>query len=275
MWSDRSDGYLYLFGALFADQHFKFVANMAHDICIEFVAGDAHVARVDKPAHAHDPDIRGTSADIYHHVPRRFMDRQFDADRGREWLFYHVHFACAGSACGVAHGAYFDRSDSRRHADHHARTEQCFVSRLRFIDEIREHLRCHLEIRYDTIYDRFQCLNMLGCTPHHVLGLLTDGDHLARFCIECDDRGLIDDDAAAAHIHQRIGRAEVYADVVGEEPQYLIFPPAQTIHDSFTQCLDNLALGHDVRLAVASSRNFHPALRDCLFGDDDTGRDPY
>src|SRR5581483_5595024 len=46
-----------------------------------------------------------------------------------------------------------------------------------------------------------------------------DGEHLLRYPVDGHDAGLVDDDAAALDHDQRVGRAEVDAYVVGEQPQ--------------------------------------------------------
>jgi len=60
-----------------------------------------------------------------------------------------------------------------------------------------------------------------GGLAKHVLGFLADGlDGLlgarAAFDANGDDRGFVKDDAAAAHIDERVGRAEVDGEIVGE-----------------------------------------------------------
>ena len=56
-----------------------------------------------------------------------------------------------------------------------------------------------------------------GGTPEHALRLSTDGEDLARFRLNCNYRGLANDDTLTCDVDERIRRAEVNADVAREE----------------------------------------------------------
>src|SRR5487761_416237 len=66
-----------------------------HHRLVHFVSGDAHRTRIDDPAHRNHGNVRRASADVHHHVPRRFLDRQPRANRRGHGLFHQINFARA------------------------------------------------------------------------------------------------------------------------------------------------------------------------------------
>src|SRR6478609_5352282 len=53
-----------------SDEHLKFVSDVAHDILIESITGDSHVAGINETTQTHNADVRRPAADIYDHAPR-------------------------------------------------------------------------------------------------------------------------------------------------------------------------------------------------------------
>ena len=60
-------------------------------------------------------------------------------------------------------------------------------------------------------------LMLPGGAPEHPLGLDADGVDLARALVDGDHRGLGEDDAAAADVDERVGRAEIDGHVASAE----------------------------------------------------------
>src|SRR5262249_33684373 len=52
--------------------------------------------------------------------------------------------------------------------------------------------------------------------PEHGLGFMTDGEHRVIGLVDGHDRGLVEHDAFAADIDERVRRAQVDGEVVGE-----------------------------------------------------------
>src|SRR3989344_624028 len=211
---DGGDGDFRLFGAFVADEHLEFVAHMADDVGVEFVARDAHVARIHEAAERDDADVRRATADIDYHVAARLVDGQLDTDSRSHRFFDDVDFARARRPGGVAHCAHFHGCNSRRDTDDDTRPQKFRVSRLRLPYQVREHFGGHLEIGNDAVYDGLDRLDVRGSAAEHLFGLCADGHYLPRLCVHCDDARLIDDDAAALYIDERIGRTEVDADII-------------------------------------------------------------
>ena len=58
---------------------------------------------------------------------------------------------------------------------------------------------------------------LLGRAADHPLGLGTDGQRPAVLHVDRDHRRLVQDDAAPAHVDERVGRAEVDGHVAAEQ----------------------------------------------------------
>ena len=92
---------------------------------------------------------------------------------------------------------------------------------MHLLDELLEHLLGDGEVGDHAVLHRADDGDAARCLAKHFLGFLADGlDRFfgvgAAFEADRDDRWLIEDDAAAAHINERVGRAEVDGEVVGE-----------------------------------------------------------
>ena len=131
--------------------------------------------------------------------------------------------ARASGARGIPHGSDLDGCYSRWHSDSDARSQEFRMSFLRFPDEVRKHFRGDFEIGNDAVDDRLYRNDVRGCPAQHVFRLLTDRNDLSRLLVYCDDRWLIDDDAASFHVHKRICGAQIYPDIVREESEDAVF----------------------------------------------------
>src|SRR5262249_29735026 len=60
------------------------------------------------------------------------------------------------------------------------------------------------------------------CAAEHALRLEPDRMHVARRLVDRDDRRLAEDDAAAAHVHERVRGAEVNGHVASAEAREVI-----------------------------------------------------
>ena len=101
---------------------------------------------------------------------------------------------------------------------------------MHLLDELLEHLLGDGKVGDDAVLHRTDDGDAAGGLAKHFLGFLADGlDGFfgvgAAFEADGDDRWLIEDDAAAAHVNERIRRAEVDGEVVGkifaEETEHL------------------------------------------------------
>jgi hypothetical protein len=87
---------------------------------------------------------------------------------------------------------------------------------MRLRDEVVEHLLGHVEVGDDAVLQGTNRDDVAGCAPEHRLCFVTDGEHGMIRLVDRDDRRLVEDDALAADVHERVRRAEVYREVVRE-----------------------------------------------------------
>jgi hypothetical protein len=97
---------------------------------------------------------------------------------------------------------------------------------MHLLDEVLQHLLGDREVRYHAVLQRADGRDVARRAAEHVLGLGADGLDLlaaARGFLAYGDHGrLVEHDALAAHVDQRIGRAKVDRQVVGEiAPEFL------------------------------------------------------
>jgi len=92
---------------------------------------------------------------------------------------------------------------------------------VHLLDELFDHLLGDDEVGDHAVFHRPDRLQIARGLPQHLLGRLPDGlDHfLAGGRIDADrhDRGLIEHDAAAAHVDEGVGRAKVDRQIVGKQ----------------------------------------------------------
>jgi hypothetical protein len=83
------------------------------------------------------------------------------------------------------------------------------------LDEVAEHRLGDLEVGDHAVLERPHRVDRRWRAAEHLLRLGADGVDLTGRGVDRDDRGLGEDDAAAADVHERIGRAEVDGHVPG------------------------------------------------------------
>ena len=137
------------------------------------------------------------------------------ADRGRHRLLDQVRLAGAGGQRRLLDRALLDAGHARRDADDDARVREAVLVHL--LDEVAEHLLRHVEVGDDAVLERPDRRDRAGRAAEHPLRLDADGVHLARALVDRDDRRLREDDAAAAHVDERVRGAEVDGHVAAAE----------------------------------------------------------
>ena len=85
---------------------------------------------------------------------------------------------------------------------------------LHLVDEVAQHRLGDVEVGDDAVLHRADGGDVAGRAAEHPLGLVADGADLAGDGVEGDDGGLAQDDALVLHVDERVGRAEIDADVV-------------------------------------------------------------
>ena len=176
-------------------------------------------------------------------LPGRLVHRQPGADRGGHRLLDDVRrLARAGLLGRLLHRALLDAGDAGRHADHHARPRP--LARVHALDEVAQHLLADVEVGDHAVLQRADRLDVLGRAPDHLLRFDADRERTTVAHVDRDHRRLVEHDAAPAHVHERVGSAEVDRHVAAE----------QSGVEGFAHVRDSLppTRGHARRLARAA-----------------------
>jgi hypothetical protein len=99
-----------------------------------------------------------------------------------------------------------------------ARFSTC-VAVVRLLDEVGQHLLGDLEVCDDPVLHRLDRHDVARRPAEHLLGVLAHGFDASVDLVDSDDRRLVDDDAFAARVDARVGRAEVDREIAGEQRQ--------------------------------------------------------
>ena len=134
------------------------------------------------------------------------------ADRRHHGLLHQMHFAGLGAIGRVHDRALFHLRDFGRHADHDPRMHQ-HLAVVRLLDEVVQHLLGDFEVGDDAILHGLDGHDVARRTAQHLLGFLADGFHFAGVLVDGHDGRLVDHDAFAARVDQRVGRAQVDSEI--------------------------------------------------------------
>ena len=83
-------------------------------------------------------------------------------------------------------------------------------------DEMPQHRLGHFEVGDDAVLQRTDGDDIGRRAAEHAFRLVADGEHFVRAGLHRHDRRLAQDDALILDVDERVGRAEIDADVVGE-----------------------------------------------------------
>ena len=128
--------------------------------------------------------------------------------------------------------------------------EQAGVVHL--LDELLEHLLGHGEVGDHAVLHRPDGGDVARRAAEHLLGGQAHFlDHLlavgTAFLADRDHRGLVEDDALAAHVDQRIGGAEVDREIVGE------VTAQKSEHEASVSCESNVGEGKSYNTLLEES----------------------
>ena len=138
------------------------------------------------------------------------------ADRGGHRLLDDVDPAGAGLVAGLLDRPLLDRGDPARHADDHPRLGEVAAA-VHQRDEVAQHLLGRLEVGDHAVLERPDRGDVLRRAPDHLLGVVPDRDQLAGLLVDRDHARLVDQDALAAHVDERVGGAQVHGHVPADE----------------------------------------------------------
>jgi hypothetical protein len=153
---------------------------------------------------------------------------------GAEPLVDEVDAGGLGVARGVANRALLQSRRRAGHADDDVAAAVRAAVHAR--DECLEHLLDRVEVLDGAAADGAEDLHVLRLAPEHLVSLAADLQNLARVLVDGDRRRLVEDDAAAGRVDERVDGAEVYRQIVRKDT-------TQDVHSSPT-CFLQLLVGH-------------------------------
>ena len=88
---------------------------------------------------------------------------------------------------------------------------------MHLVNEVLDHLLGDIDVGDDSVAERSDGLDLIGRLAHHQLGVLADCLDLLHPVdrLDRDDRWLVQDDAPAAHVNERVGGPQIDRHVVG------------------------------------------------------------
>ena len=186
------------------------------DRFVELVAGDADRFARDDATERDHRDLGGAAADVDDHVAGRLVHREPRADRrGHRLLDDEGGLARAGELGRLLHGA---------------RSTPVIPEGMQMTMRGFAHRRwCTRWMKYRSIFSqmsksaitpsfkRSDGLDVTGRAAEHPLRLDADREHPPVLRVHRDDRRLVEHDAAAAHVHERVGGPEVDGHVTAND----------------------------------------------------------
>ena len=203
------------FSGALTDEKIVGPLHVVHHGGVELVAGHADGFRKHDAVERNDGDLGGAAADVHDHIGGRFVDRETDADGGGHGLGDRDDVAGTGVEGGVLDGALFHLGDAGGNRDDDAGRSAERATRY-FANEVTEHRLGDVEIGDHAVFHGADGGDIAGGAAEHLFGLIANGADLAGHGIEGDHRRLAEDDTFIFDVNERVGGAEVDADVVGE-----------------------------------------------------------
>jgi CheY-like chemotaxis protein len=128
-----------------------------------------------------------------------------------------VAIAGAGHPRRVAHRALLDLRDLGWDGEHDAWMDQALTA-MDLPDEVVQHLLRDIEVGDDPVSQGTEDADRARGPAQHGLGLLADCQQRVIGLADGHDRGLVEDNALAADVDERVGRAEIDGEVFREQP---------------------------------------------------------
>jgi serine/threonine protein kinase len=210
-------------GRALADEDVVALAHEVDDRLVELVARHAQRLRGDEPAERDHRDVGRAAADVDDHRAARVLDGQPGTDGRRHGLLDQIDLAHAGAERGLAHRLLLDRRDLGGHRDDQPAAHEV-LALDRLLDERADHRLGDGEVGDDAVAHGPDGDDVARRLAEHLFGVASDREHarLRSVLVDGDDAGLVEHDAAAAHVYQRVGGAKIDREVDAEEVDDLL-----------------------------------------------------
>ena len=147
------------------------------------------------------------------------MHRDAGTDGCGHGLFHEEHLAGAGALGGLLDGLALHLGGTAGHADQYARTRPQETGRVNLTDEVLEQRLGHVEVGDHAVLQGPYGADVARRATEHLLGGRADGGHGLRpprpaVHAHGDDGRLVQDDAPATHVNERVVRTQIDVEVV-------------------------------------------------------------
>ena len=88
---------------------------------------------------------------------------------------------------------------------------------MNFLNEVAKHPLSRVEVGDDTVLQWSDRHDASRGPANHPLSIRTDGEDATGVAVDRHNRGLVEHDAAATHVNQRVGRAKVDGHIAADE----------------------------------------------------------
>ena len=187
--------------------------NIVLNRCVDVEAANANCFERNDAAKADDRRLAGSAANVDDHVANRFVDRKVGADCGSHGLFDELCIGCACTAGRIGDCSALDLGDGRRHADDHLGSGE--TADANTLQQQADHALGDLEVGDGPAAKWANGHDVSGSTADHLPRLAPGCKYFAGLAVERNDRGFVQHNAAALHVHERVRRAEIDREVAG------------------------------------------------------------
>ena len=171
--------------------------------------------RIDDAGERYHRNICRPATDVDDHVAAGLGNRQSCADGGHHGLLHKIDFAGLGSVGRVFDRAFFHLGNFRRHTNNDPRMHQ-HLPVVGFLDEVVEHFLSYFEVGDYAVLHGLDGHDVAGRSAQHLLGFLAHRFYFACIFVNGHDRRLVDHNALAGSVDERIGGSQINGQITGK-----------------------------------------------------------
>ena len=191
-----------------------FLPQIADNCLVKIIAGHLDRGGVGKAVHGQHADVRGTAADIHHHMALGTLKGQICAEGGSQRLLDQIDPASAGFLGDLHHSSLFNAGNPAGYGNDHPWLDKGAFENL--VKKLRQHPFGQLVIRDDTLPQRVHGHHVAWGSAQHISCGGADLQNLASVFIHRHHRRLPQHDSLALSIYDNICIPQVNAQVLGK-----------------------------------------------------------